>query len=85
MALFAIRALMETMPFKFNTIIMFLSIAIFGQAVRICEAPLSRITHEMDHFDYNNSMWSVILTMTTVGFGDIYPRTFAGRVMIFIS
>lgn len=82
--MFAIRALMEKNPFKFNSSILLLSIAIFGQAVRICEAPLSRITPEMDHFDYQNSMWSVILTMTTVGYGDIYPRTFAGRVMIFI-
>lgn len=64
-SLFAAKALMKKSPFLFNTIVMVLSILVFGQAIRICEAPLSRITHEMDHFDYVNSMWAVILTMTT--------------------
>lgn len=49
----------------FNTIAMLLSIAIFGQAVRICEAPLVRITPDMNHYDYKNAMWAVVLTMTT--------------------
>lgn len=64
-SLFAAKALMKRNPFTFNTIVMILSILVFGQAVRICEAPLARITQEMDHFDYTNSMWVVILTMTT--------------------
>lgn len=64
-SLFAVKALMKKNPLTFNTIVMLISIPVFGQAVRICEAPLSRITHDMDHFDFENSMWAVILTMTT--------------------
>ena len=60
---------MKLSPFKFNTVVMLLSIVIFGQALRICEAPLIRVTSEMDHFDFENSMWAVILTMTTGKFG----------------
>lgn len=63
---------------------MILCITFFGQALRIAEAPTARITDEMDFSDYINSMWCVIVTMTTVGFGDIYPRTLPGRVVIFI-
>ena len=63
--MFAIRALMIKHPFTFNGILMLLSIALFGQALRICEAPLVRVTPEMDHFDFLNSMWAVILAMTT--------------------
>jgi len=67
-SLFAVKALMKLSPFKFNTIVMLLSIVIFGQALRICEAPLVRITQEMDHYDFGNSMWAIILTMTTGNF-----------------
>lgn len=82
--MFAARALMSTIPLQFVSVLMIVCITFFGQAVRICEGPLSRITDEFDFSDFINSMWCVIVTMTTVGFGDIYPRTLPGRIVIFI-
>lgn len=37
----------------------------------------------MNHHNFINACWSVILTMTTVGFGDYFPRTTIGRIVIF--
>jgi len=81
--LFAIRSIMKEKPFLFTSLIMGVFILIFSQSLRVFEAPLVRITQEMDHHDFLNSVWAVILTMTTVGYGDIYPRTIGGRLVIF--
>lgn len=81
---FAVRCLMIVNPSIFNTILYLGSILLFAQGIRICEAPIARVTEEMNHFDYINAIWSVILTMTTVGYGDIYPRTTIGRVVYFL-
>jgi len=81
---FAVRCLMLVCPSLFNFLLFMASILVFAQGIRICESPLSRVTDEMNHFSYINSIWSVILTMTTVGYGDIFPRTTIGRIVYFI-
>lgn len=30
-------------------------------------------------------MWEVVVTMTTVGFGDFFPRTYCGRITIIFA
>mmetsp|Transcript_3248 Transcript_3248/g.2795 ORF Transcript_3248/g.2795 Transcript_3248/m.2795 type:complete len:132 (+) Transcript_3248:817-1212(+) len=83
--IYAIRGLMKSMPFAFSMILLTISILIFGYMVRICERPLNRVeTVSQDFNSYWTAMWVVILTMTTVGYGDFYPRTHLGRVVIFI-
>lgn len=60
-------------------------IFIFGYAVRICENPLARNDPTSNNLGlYANALWNIIITITTVGYGDFYTRTDLGRFVIFI-
>lgn len=80
---FTVRCLMQDQPEIFNFTLFIISIMWFAQAVRVCEAPIARVDKNMNHHNFINACWSVILTMTTVGFGDYFPRTTIGRIIIF--
>lgn len=89
-SLFAIKCMMKTEPMRLVIGMMVFNIIIFGNAARICEAPLDRVESPLFpspllQHKFLNAIWESILTMTTVGFGDIYPRTFLGRGFIFLS
>jgi len=58
-------------------------VVIFGLITRIFERPM--MLPNMD-FDYaGNAMWGIIITMTTVGYGDTVPTTISGRVVVVLS
>lgn len=79
---FAFKALLQTSPFPLVSLSLVMVVCLCGWALRTFERPYSHqnpIGHDFD--PVSNSLWLAILTMTTVGYGDFYPRTHPGRIV----
>jgi hypothetical protein len=55
------------------------SVMIGAFLLRIFEQPLKEVSGQ--EFSYSNSIWNVIVTMSTVGYGDFFPKTTLGRLV----
>ena len=77
---------MKTNP-EWTVFIIFTStITVYSYILRIFELPYYRqVEHGEDSYrafdSYFNSVWCVIITMSTVGYGDISPSTTPGKCM----
>ena len=52
-----------------------LLLVMFGFAMQVAER---RVNHDLDH--YFNCVWLVLVSMTGIGFGDLFPQTLLGRL-----
>lgn len=77
---FAVRSILADESFKSITILMLGCMMIGGFGLRIFERPLTEFSG-YDFSSYGNSIWTVILTITTVGYGDYFISTIPGRVV----
>lgn len=94
---FVMRSLMKNYPLQIMLIVLCMLIFFFAYLLKISERPLiyailmrERVNNP-DYFilydlsDYTNCLWLMIITITTVGYGDYNPRTISGRLIIVMA
>jgi hypothetical protein len=91
---FAIKAQLKHSPYLSMAVMFAVCIGIFGFMMRIFEygftadpgAALGVKAVKNPNFKtYTDTFWVIIITMMTVGYGDIYPNTHLGRMISFLS
>ena len=82
--LFIIKCLIKKRPYQFFITSLIISILIFSYGIRICELPLTIKLESPGLQSYLTTLWMVMITMTTVGYGDYQPKTIPGRTLGFV-
>lgn len=77
--MFAVRSIQLSKPIKFLGFALLYSCTILAYMLWICEEPLSSEKNK-GLGNYPNALWMTIVTMTTVGYGEISPNTTFGKV-----
>lgn len=78
--MFSIKSLMKKKPYSVLLTSLICSVALFGFLLRIFERPLSEASGQ-DFNSINNAFWVTLITMTTVGYGDFFPKSNIGRLI----
>ena len=81
---YIMKMIFNQKPYKFLFLCLIISIFFFAFALRVSELPLNQVDQAFDFSQYAVMYWLTIVTMTTVGYGDYFPRTIPGRCFAFI-
>ena len=82
-AIFGIKSDLKDRPFRTIGIIIGLFVVIFGIATMQSEKSYEGQKGDLDQL--TNAEWLIIITMTTVGYGDIFPTTHFGRFFCLLA
>lgn len=63
------------------SLILFVSLNLsLGYITYLAEAPLNHSPVK----SFSDAIWLMVMSSTTIGFGDVYPISFLGRMMVFV-
>jgi voltage-gated potassium channel len=83
---YALKCLLKDHPFKLITLLYFTTASILAYLVYLAERQLlvqsSGQLQAGACTDYQNALWLILITTTTVGYGDYFPQTPMGRTII---
>jgi hypothetical protein len=73
---------MKDKPYTLLVVSTFISFIIPAFCLRIAERPLMNISSDANDFnDLTNCLWVIIITLTSVGYGDMSPVTNYGKII----
>jgi hypothetical protein len=80
---FAVKSDLKDRPFITIGIMMVLLVVLFGVATMQSEKSFDGKVSGMDQL--TNNEWLIVITMTTVGYGDLFPTTHFGRFFCLLA
>jgi voltage-gated potassium channel Kch len=86
---FVLKSKMLLEPGKSVIYLFTMSVLIFAYLIRIFELPYVYLGDDIESNNllssYFNAIWLVIVTITTVGYGDISPNTQPGKIIAILA
>ena len=78
--IFAVKGVMKDSPYIFLGLSLLVSVALPGFLIHIFEKPLIPYSGQ-DFNSISNCFWLIVITQTTVGYGDFFPVSNMGRII----
>jgi hypothetical protein len=82
---FTFKCYITENPFSSIVILFVSSVCILGYLLRIFEEPYNYSIGHQDFYSYFASIWCIVISITTIGYGDAVPYTVMGRVLIMVA
>jgi potassium intermediate/small conductance calcium-activated channel subfamily N protein 2 len=84
---FSFKAIQKEKPFITLFVVFILTVVCFGLSLRNFELLYWETQQRLDqNWRYHwNALWCIFVSMTTVGYGDFYPKTHLGRFVTIIA
>lgn len=79
---FTFKSFLSLYPERTCLILFVVTIVIFSIQVRIFEMPFLRAQESEMYDSYSKAVWLTVVSLFTIGYGDLYPKSDIGKLVI---